>query len=115
MTHATLTTTLTPTRTSWIYAARLPAASLALACALPAAWADSRQMPVSAAEHRTILKAIAAGDPYRTSRVRRSQERIATLNTFNSVTEAYLASGALVNRKNNNAGADAARRDRAAL
>ena len=25
--------------------------------------ADSRQMPVSAAEHRTILKAIAAGDP----------------------------------------------------
>ena len=47
MTHATLTTTLTPTRTSWIYAARLPAASLALACALPAAWADSRQMPES--------------------------------------------------------------------
>lgn len=30
--------------------------------------------------------AIAAGEPYRTSRVRRSQERIATLNTFNSVT-----------------------------
>ena len=47
MTHATLTTTLTPTRTSWIYAARLPAALLALACALPAAWADSRQMPES--------------------------------------------------------------------
>ena len=47
MTHATLTTTLTPTRTSWLHAARLPAASLALACALPAAWANSRQMPES--------------------------------------------------------------------
>jgi outer membrane protein assembly factor BamA len=30
--------------------------------------------------------ALAPGDPYRTSRVRRSQERLATLNTFNSVT-----------------------------
>ena len=43
MTHAPFTLT----RTSWLHAARLPAALLALACALPAAWADSRQMPES--------------------------------------------------------------------
>ena len=49
MTHAPRT----PTRTNWLHAARLPAALLALlallalAFTLPAAWADSRQMPES--------------------------------------------------------------------
>lgn len=60
MTHATLT----PTRTSWIYAARLPAALLALACALPAAWADSRQMPSPACCPPTSRNARAATWPY---------------------------------------------------